>query len=213
MKLNLKEIEVGDVFFTRSFAPVGIFIQLFTGFGNPTHVGKIIRDKEGVFKTIEMIADFKKYTTKKIEKDGVTKTVKIRDTDLISRPLTYYTKWWRFWVKIIAIKRAPEFIFVENKLKFAELAEKYLSSINDYDLYELLTFVFNVKDKSKKMICSRFVYEIDKICNVDFKDKDFVFSQRVSPADLYKCKSYYLVKNWRKKSGKQKNRFCKVLHR
>ena len=103
MKLN--NIDEGDIFFTTSYTFLGLCIKIFTGFKNPTHVGKIIKNKKGEIYTLEMVGDFKD------------------DNDLESRPLSYYTNPWRFWTRIVAIKRAPEMVLVENKIKFSKLDE------------------------------------------------------------------------------------------
>lgn len=173
MKLKLEEdyIQNGDTFFTRSCSPLGLIIQFATGLGKPTHVGKIMRGQKGRLFVVEMLMNFKK------------------DGDLKCRPLSFYRKKSRFWRKLIAIKRAPEFIFPDTRTKFLAELKKYTAKEPSYDFSEL---IFKDKDKNK-LICSRFVYEIDKACGVDFKAYTEHFEQRVTPADLFDCDVYYKV--------------------
>jgi hypothetical protein len=196
MKINFSKLQTGDTFFTRSFAPIGLSIQAITGFQKPTHVGKILVEDGKVY-AVEMLADFD-----------------FDDNDLIKRPLAHYLSPWRFWVSIISIKRAKPY---ENKFvrdAAAREMNKQVAKKNKYDFKEIFAFIRRIfskdaKDECKDLICSRFVYNIDKSVGVRFGDLKETFDKLVSPADLYDCVAYYDIP-WELKHDK-KNRFINSI--
>ncbi|MFX0132180.1 MAG: hypothetical protein ACFFDN_00910 [Candidatus Hodarchaeota archaeon] len=181
MKLNVANIRSGDVFFIRSFSPIGLLIQFVTGIFKPTHTGIILKDhrKQGLY-VIEMVADF----------------TRPKKNALLCRPINIYFSRWKFWQKLISIKRAPEGILSSFKEKFTYAIADYLKKKQEYDYQEGISFITDKKDDSPKLICSRFVYELHKKCGVDFKLYQRSFDILVSPADLYNCKIYNEV-DWK----------------
>lgn len=198
MKVNTSALKDGDVFFIRSISLSGLLIQLITGIGSPTHVGKILI-KDGESYTVEMIGDF------------------VDDNDLIIQPLSYYTKKSRFWIKLLEIKRPFNYILGKPTIPYNDIYKEYTAKRVDYDWKEILSFVKAIfskkaKDENKnKIICSRLVYDIDKKAGVVFTEKELKkFDDMVSPADLYKSKAYVNIPNWRQKD---EDRLQRLLHK
>ena len=190
MKINFSKLRTGDTFFVRSYTPIGFVIQVATGWGKPTHCGKILRENGRMY-VVEMIGD-----------------LNLHDNDFIIRPINYYLKSWRFWTSIISIKRSEVYDDISMREVFIRWVNEMKIKDNPYDNKELLAFRTKEKiDKSPDLICSRLVYEVDKLCGVDFgKDEKKFEEHLVSPVDLWESSAYFEVENWRRPKD-ERNRF------
>jgi len=189
MSINFSKLKTGDTFFVRSYTPFGLAIQCKTGWGKPTHCGKIIMVNYTPY-VVEMIGDLIPF-----------------DNDMLVRPLSYYTKRWRFWTSIISIKRNDVYIDAHVQAALVRWVNEQRPKTHYYDYDEALSHVFKwKKDKSPKLICSRLVYDVDVMCGVNFGDDTERFLKKVSPVDLWLSPAYYEVANWKREKD-EKNRF------
>lgn len=193
MKINFNRLRTGDTFFVKSYTPFGLIVQTVTGWDKPTHCGKIIKLSYMPY-VVEMIGDLNPF-----------------NNDMHIRPITYYTRYWRFWTSVVSIKRSHVYDDDNAQSALIRWTNEQSTIKHKYDYKEAISHAFkNGQDSSPNLICSRLVYDADEMLGVDFGEDSPRFVKKVSPVDLWESPAYFEVPDWKKKKD-EKNRFRNIL--